>query len=234
MSAYEWQTRQNALIGEDATEKLARSSVLLFGVGGVGSFCAEGLIRAGIGKLTVIDSDVVDVSNINRQLIAYPDTVGQSKVELAVKNAKRINPQIDAVGEKLFVTKENADEMIARYSPDIIIDAIDNVSAKIAICQSGFDRNIPVISSMGTGNKLDPSHFKITDISKTSVCPLARVMRTELKKRNITGIYALWSDELPRKVGCNVPASISFVPSVAGLMIAGKAVELLTGGFPES
>ena len=228
--------REALLIGEDNVQKLMNTSVAVFGAGGVGSYVIEGLVRAGVGKLTVIDNDTVSETNINRQLIADTTTIGKYKAEVAVDRARKINPSVDARALNLFVTKENASEVLAGVDADYIVDAIDTVSAKLAIIEYATENNIKIISSMGTGNKLDPTRLKVSDISKTSVCPLARVMRVELKKRGITKLDVLWSDEMPVKTpdgetpvikadGRNAPGSISFVPSVGGLIIASHVVK---------
>lgn len=221
----EWLSREATLIGDDAVDKLKNARILLFGCGGVGSFTAEALVRSGIGHISVVDFDTVSPSNINRQIIATRKTVGMSKVELMRERALDINPDISFNALSLFVSVENASEIIENERPDYVIDAIDNVSAKIAIAEHCFKNGIPIIASMGTGNKLDASRFRITDIKKTEVCPLAKVMRRELKARGITNIDALWSDEQPFKNGERTPASISFVPSSAGLMIAGHVIK---------
>lgn len=229
MCAPAWLERENSLIGEEAVDKLTRSSVLVLGVGGVGSYCAEALVRAGIGSITVVDNDTVSESNINRQLIALRSTVGVPKVEVFADRAHDINPGCEVAARQLFITPGNAPEIIGAASPDFICDCIDNVSAKIALAAAASERGIPIIMSMGTGNKLDASHFMITDISKTHTCPLARVMRRELSERGIKNIPVLWSDEAPVHTGNRVPSSISFVPSAAGLMIAGYVVRKLIG-----
>ncbi len=221
----EWLDRQRALLGDMQTEKLKNISVLIFGVGGVGSFVVEGLSRCGIGKISIVDFDTVSLSNINRQIIADTTTVGKKKVDVAKERINKINPACVVDTYDVFVTNENVEEIIYKASPDYVVDAIDNVTAKIAIIEYCVKNNIKIISSMGTGNKLDPSRFRICDISKTSVCPLARVIRHELKVRNITKVDVLFSDEVPVRNTGNTPASISFVPSVAGLMIAGHVVK---------
>ncbi len=221
----DWLDRQNALIGEENTKNLKNANILVFGVGGVGSFVVEALARCGVGRISLVDFDTVSESNINRQIIADTTTVGMKKTDVAKERINSINPLCVVNTFDTFVTKENAEEIISEAQPDYVIDAIDNVTAKIAIIEYCVHNNIKVISSMGTGNKLDPSRFKICDISKTSVCPLARVMRRELKVRNINKVDVLYSDELPVKDTGNTPASISFVPSVAGLMIAGHVVK---------
>jgi len=224
-----WLAREAALIGEEAVEKLGRSSVLLFGVGGVGGTVAEGLVRAGIGRLTLVDHDTVAESNLNRQIIADTSSIGRLKVEAAADRAKAINPAIEVIPLAEFAAPDNVEAIFDRARPDFVADAIDNVTAKLAIIALAKQRGIPVISSMGTGNRLDPGHFLITDISKTMGCPLARVMRKELRDRGISGVDVLWSDEEPVKTGLRSPASISFVPPCAGFMIAGHIVRRLTG-----
>ena len=218
-------SRTDALIGEKSVEKLGKTKIALFGLGGVGSFVAEALIRSGIGAIDIFDNDVVDITNINRQLIATESTVGRLKTEVAAKRLKEINPTA-SVGEfPIFITPEETEKInFEKY--DYVIDAIDNVTAKIAIAQKAREKNIPIISAMGAGNKLDPTKFEIAPIEKTSVCPLARVMRLELKKRNITGVKAAFSKEPAINTALGrTPASISFVPSVMGLIIAGEVIK---------
>ncbi len=227
MPVKEWLSREEALIGEEAVKKLLSSSVLVFGAGGVGSYAIEALARAGVGKITVVDGDTVSESNINRQLIADTSTVGLKKAEVSSERIKRINPECDAVAVSLFADGTNTEKIIKNASPDFIVDAIDTVSSKLIIAELSVKLGIPLISSMGTGNKLDPSAFEITDIKKTSVCPLARVMRRELKARGIVSLPVLYSREEPVKLGSRTPASISFVPSSAGLMIAGYVINEL-------
>ena len=223
-----WLERQITLIGEEKTDKLIGSSVMIFGIGGVGSFTAEAICRCGVGKIVLVDFDTVSMSNINRQLIADTTTIGKKKTSVMAERIKNINPDCVVIEKDVFITAENAVEIIKSEEVDYVIDAIDNVTAKIAIIEYCKANNISIISSMGTGNKLDPFKFKIADIQKTSVCPLARVMRYELKKRNITKVDVLYSEEEPRKSGERVPASISFVPSVAGLLIARHVILKLT------
>lgn len=220
--------RQRALIGDAATERLRGSKVLLFGVGGVGGYVLEALVRAGIGELGVVDFDVVSPSNLNRQIIATADSVGRRKTELAAARARSINPFVGVTQFDCFAGAENIPEIVAGYSPDFVVDAIDSTASKIAIIQAAKALGIPVISSMGTGNKLDPSRFRISDISGTRVCPLAKAVRIELRKRGITDVPVLWSDEEP-VVRRRTPASISFVPSVAGLLIGGYCIRRLAG-----
>ena len=227
--------REALLIGEKGVEKLNETKVMIFGVGGVGGYTLEGLVRAGVGKIVLVDNDDVSINKINRQIIADNETVGKHKVEIAKQRAKRINPEIEISIEKTFVTKENAGEIIEKYNPDYIVDAIDTVSAKIAIIEYADKKGIRIVSSMGTGNKLDPERLRIVDIYKTTTCPLARVMRKELKERGIKKLSVLCSDEIPVKSengntpvikenSRNAPGSISFVPSVGGLIIAAKVV----------
>jgi len=220
-------------------ERLAQTRVLVFGAGGVGGYIVEALARGGVGAIGVVDGDVFAPSNLNRQIIATQGTLGQPKAEIAARRIKEINPDCEAVAYNLFVTAENAGEVLDLFRPDYVADAIDTVTCKLAIITAAKERGIPVITCMGTGNKLDPSRFRITDISKTSICPLAKVMRKKLRERGITGVMALWSDEEPlkpqgleheNKNGRHVPGSISYVPPVAGLMIAGYILRQL-GGF---
>ena len=220
----EFYQRTQALIGEEALEKIKESHVAVFGVGGVGGFTVEALARAGIGKLTLIDNDTVKESNINRQIIALNSTLGLTKTDAFKARIKDINPDAIVESKEIFYLPETKDE-IDFSDFDYVVDAIDTVSGKISIIEKCKENGIPVISSMGTGNKLDPTAFKIADISKTSVCPLARVMRYELKKRGISKVKVLYSTEEPLVKGNRVPSSISFVPSVAGLIIAGEVIK---------
>ncbi len=224
MMTENWLDRQNALIGVDATDKLKNASVMIFGIGGVGSFASEAIVRAGVGRVIFVDGDTVSLSNINRQLIADTATVGRGKAEIMAKRATLINPECDAVYEQVFVDGSNCEELLNKYRPDFIIDCIDTVSSKLLIIKWAVENGVKIISSMGTGNKLDPAKFQITDIKKTSVCPLARVMRRELKNMGITSLLVLFSTEEPVRTGERVPASISFVPSSAGLMMAGYVI----------
>ena len=218
-------TRTQWLLGEEGVEKLKNSSVLLFGVGGVGSYAAEALARAGIGKITIVDCDTVSITNINRQIPALSSTVGRSKTEVMSERMQDIAPDAVIEAVNVFVAPDTIDEFdFSKY--DFVIDAVDNVTAKLLIIKGCDVSGTPVISCMGTGNKLDPSRFQITDISKTQTCPLARVMRRELKKAGVAKCLALWSDEEPVKVqeGERLPGSISFVPATAGLRIAGEVI----------
>lgn len=217
-------SRTEMVIGAEAVEKIKSASVIVFGIGGVGSYVVEGLARAGVGRLILVDNDVVDITNINRQLPALHSTVGKPKAQVMADRVKDINPDCDVDAAICFFMPDNADEF--DFSEvDYVVDAIDTVTGKLALIEKAYNDNVPVISSMGTGNKLDPSVFKITAIEKTKVCPLAKVMRKELKNRGIQGVKVLYSEEEPIKhEGQRTPGSISFVPSVAGLMIAGEVV----------
>jgi tRNA A37 threonylcarbamoyladenosine dehydratase len=239
MQSQDWQSRQTALVGADAMARLARSRVLVFGAGGVGGYIVEALARGGVGAIAVADGDVFAPSNLNRQVIATRDTLGLPKATTSVQRIAAINPACEAVAFDTFVTAENVGGLLDAIRPDYVADAIDTVTSKLAIIAAAKERGIPVISCMGTGNKLDPSRFRITDISQSSFCPLAKVMRKKLRELGITGVDALWSYEEPRKPsglesenahGRHVPASISYVPPVAGLMIAGHILRKL-GGF---
>lgn len=223
----EFFSRTELLIGRDALEKLKKSTVTIFGIGGVGSHATEALARCGVGNLVLIDRDIIQPSNINRQIHATADTIGMPKVEVMRQRLLRINPQINVMAHQEFILPENAYKYIFPGTC-YVVDAVDTISAKIAIAEISFKKRIPVISSMGAGNKLDPTRFKVADIYETSVDPLARVMRKELKKRGIPSLKVVYSDEKPV---CNhkPPASISFVPPVAGLIIAGEVIRDLIG-----
>lgn len=217
-------TRTELLIGTEGIEKLKKAKVVIFGIGGVGSFVVEGLARAGIGSFILIDNDEVSESNLNRQLIATTKTIGRAKVEIAKERILEINPNAKVEIHQEFFMPESKD--IFDTSANYIVDAIDTVTAKIEIIVRANKLNIPVISSMGTGNKMDPTRFEIADIYKTSVCPLAKVMRKELRARNIKKLKVLYSKEEPiKQKERTVPGSISFVPSVAGLIIAGEVIK---------
>lgn len=227
-------SRTELLIGKAGIERLKAASVMVFGVGGVGSHCIEALARSGVGRLTLIDNDTVSLTNINRQSIAYHSTIGRYKTEVMKERIRDINPEICVKTYEMFVLPDNL-EALFEERPDYIIDAIDTVTAKLALVELALKLDIPVISSMGTGNKLHPEMFEITDLSKTSVCPLCKVMRKEFKARGIYHLKVLYSKEKPidtseRDTGedkgqrRSIPGSISFVPPVAGLLIAGEAV----------
>ncbi|MBR4587340.1 MAG: tRNA threonylcarbamoyladenosine dehydratase [Lachnospiraceae bacterium] len=230
--------RTGLLLGKTAMERLAACHVAVFGLGGVGGYVCEALARSGIGAMDIIDADRVDISNINRQIIATQDTIGMLKTEVMESRLKSIDPDLKIKRYDIFFLPENADEIpFSEY--DYVIDAVDTVSAKLAIIEKCKKAGVPVISSMGTGNKLDPGRLKITDISKTDIDPLARVMRRELKKRGITGLKVVYSDEKPlphhpsvslepeEREGARpriVPGSCAFVPPVAGLMMAAEVI----------
>lgn len=211
--------RTSRIIGESGVDKLRRCRVLVFGVGGVGSYVCEGLARAGIGALTLVDKDVVDITNVNRQIPALHSTVGRPKAEVMAERIRDIDPDCDADTKELFFLPGEPDDIdFASY--DYVVDAVDTVTAKIYIIERAKQAGVPVISSMGTGNKLQGGAFKIADIEETKVCPLAKVMRRELRKRGIQDVKVIYSEEEPLSEG----GSISFVPSVAGLLIAGEVV----------
>lgn len=227
--------RSEMILGENSTDILSCKNVILFGLGGVGSYTAEALARAGIGKLTIVDNDVVSVTNINRQLCALHSTVGRPKVDVIKERILDINPECEITVLQKFYLPENSDEFsLGNY--DYIADAIDTVSAKIDLAVKSQEYGIPMISCMGTGNKLDPSQFTVSDIYKTSGCPLCRVMRTELKKRGIKKLNVVWSPEIPVKPAQTTeesgkrqtPGSLPFVPPVAGMIMAGKIILDLT------
>lgn len=221
-------SRTETLIGTEALKKLTSSRVAVFGIGGVGGYVVEALARAGIGSIDLIDNDDVNITNINRQIIALHSTIGKSKVEVAKERISDINPSIKVNTYKVFYTPETSKDFdFSKY--DYVVDAIDSVTGKIELVLKAQEANISIISCLGTGNKLHPEMFEITDIYKTSVCPLAKVMRTELKKRNIKNLKVLYSKENPiKKDGQRIPSSISFVPSVAGLIIASEVIKDLT------
>ena len=224
METENWLDRTEKLIGKSNIEKLKNSTVVVFGLGGVGSYVVEALARSGIQNLVIVDKDIVDITNINRQLIATHSTIGKSKVDVAKKRILDINPNCNIMAIKEFVSKENIAQLLDVKNINYIIDAIDTVSSKLSIIEYAYNNSIKIISCMGTGNKLDASNFEITDINKTSVCPLAKVIRKELRKLNIPKLKVLYSKEEPLKLNSSTPASISFVPSVAGLLIAGEVI----------
>ncbi|MBQ8514465.1 MAG: tRNA threonylcarbamoyladenosine dehydratase [Ruminococcus sp.] len=231
-------SRTEMLIGEEAMEKLRGSRVAVFGVGGVGGYVVEALARGGVGTLDVIDNDTVAVTNLNRQIIATHQTLGQLKTEAAKERILQINPECKVYTHNTFYTPETAGEFdFSQY--DYIVDAIDTVTGKISLAEQAAAAGTPIISSMGTGNKMDPTAFKVSDIYKTSVCPLAKVMRYELKRRGIKKLKVVYSQEQPlqhqgrseeqsefRRL---IPASNSFVPPVAGLILAGEVIKDLIG-----
>lgn len=232
-------SRTELLIGTEGLEKLKNATIMVLGVGGVGSHCIEALARSGVGKLILVDNDKVSQTNINRQSIAYKSTVGEYKTKLIKDRIWDINPAADVVTYEMFILPENLHE-IFKGKVDYIIDAIDTVTAKLALVEYAKEHEIPIISCMGTGNKLHPELFEITDISKTSVCPLCKVMRKELKNRGIYHLKVLYSKEKPldtsgadtgedKGMRRSLPGSIAFVPPVAGLMIAGQVIREIAG-----
>ena len=227
-------SRTELLIGEEGLHRLRKSTVMVLGVGGVGSHCIEALARSGAGRLILVDNDTVSLTNINRQSIAYHSTIGQYKTQVMKERIRDICPQTEVVTYEMFVLPENMDALFEER-PDYIVDAIDTVTAKLALVERAKADEIPIISCMGTGNKLHAEMFEITDISKTSVCPLCKVMRKELKARRIYHLKVLYSKEKPvdtsgRDSGeekgqrRSIPGSVSFVPPVAGLLIAGEVI----------
>lgn len=240
-------SRTQLLLGKEAMDKLANARVAVFGVGGVGGFVVEALARSGVGKIDLIDNDKVSVSNINRQIIATFDTIDKYKVDIAAERIALINPKAKTNTHNIFFTPETSSKFdFSKY--DYVVDAIDTVSGKIELIVKANEAETPIISSMGAGNKLDPTAFEVTDIYKTSVCPLARVMRTELKKRGIKKLKVVYSKEKPIKpiidesinntikqnsdispIRKQTPGSIAFVPSVVGLIIAGEVIKDIIG-----
>ena len=228
-------SRTQLLLGSEAMEKLKNARVAVFGLGGVGGYVVEALARSGVGALELIDHDTVSPTNINRQILATQKTIGQSKALAAKQRVLEINPDCDAVARETFFLPDTAGEFdFPRYS--YVVDAIDTVTGKLALVQAAKAADVPIISCMGTGNKLDPTRFQVADITKTSVCPLARIMRKECAKRGIRHLKVLFSTEDPLSpAGCPdeempegrraLPGSVAFVPSVAGLIIAGEVIK---------
>lgn len=215
--------RTAQLLGNENVENLFDKHVIVFGVGGVGGYVVEALARSGIGKISIVDNDVVNESNINRQIIALHSTIGKQKVEVLKNRILDINPECQVFVYNQFFLPENSNDFdFSIY--DYVVDAVDTVTAKLEIIKKSKESNVPVISSMGTGNKLNPMGFKVSDISKTKVCPLARVMRNELKKRGISKVKCVYSEENP-VIQTQTPASVAFVPSVAGLLIASEVIK---------
>ena len=245
-------SRTELLFGKEAMEKLAHSRVAVFGIGGVGGYVCEALVRSGVGAFDLIDDDKVCLTNLNRQIIATRSTVGKYKADVMMERMKDINPDVDVQVHKCFFLPENADSFpFAEY--DYVVDAVDTVTAKISLVMKAQEAGVPIISSMGAGNKLDASAFRVADIYKTKVCPLAKVMRRELKKRGVKKLKVVYSEEQPTRpledmsISCrtncicppgakhkcterrDIPGSTAFVPSVAGLIIAGEVIKDLTG-----
>lgn len=235
-------SRTELIFGKEAMQKLAVSRVAVFGVGGVGGYTVEALARSGIGAIDIIDNDTVSVTNVNRQILATHKTVGRYKVDVAAERIAEINPDCKVTAYKTFYTPDTASQFDFK-NYDYIVDAIDMVTGKIAIIENAKKAGVPVISSMGAGNKTDPTAFVVEDIYKTSVCPLAKVMRRELRKRNIDGLKVVYSKEEPitpaicldepQTARRAVPGSTAFVPSVAGLILAGEVIKDLINYSPE-
>jgi tRNA A37 threonylcarbamoyladenosine dehydratase len=241
-------SRTELLFGKEAMDKLAGSKVAVFGIGGVGGYVCEALVRSGVGAFDLIDDDKVCLTNLNRQIIATRSTVGKYKTDVMRDRMLDINPNVEVEVHKCFFLPENADDF-PWDSYDYVVDAVDTVTAKIALVMKCKEKNIPIISSMGAGNKLDGSQFKVADIYKTKVCPLAKVMRRELKKRDVKKLKVVYSEEIPTRpiedmaISCrnncicppgaehkcterrDIPGSVAFVPSVAGLIIAGEVAK---------
>lgn len=216
-----WNSRTEILIGKKAIEKLENANVILYGIGGVGSYVAEALARAGVGNLTLVDKDVITCSNINRQIHATTKTVGKNKVDVMKKRIQEINPSANVT---VFVKEEKEEDLInERFS--YVVDAVDTIKTKIKLIEKANEIKVPMISAMGAGNKLNATKFEVADIYQTSVCPLAKVMRKELKKRNIEKLKVVYSKEKAIIHEDNLIGSISFVPSVMGLIIAGEVIK---------
>ena len=223
-------SRQISLIGIDKTRKLLSASVCVVGLGGVGGYVCEMLARCGVGKLHLVDCDTVSVSNLNRQIIALESTVGLSKTEVTAKRIKDINPDCEVTTENVFVDSENAGNIAEKCGCEIIADCIDNVTAKCALIASALKSGKYIFSSMGTGNKLDISKYRIADISQTNTCPLARAVRKVLKQNGITsGVDVLFSTEIPPKAETRTPASICYMPAAAGIIIAEHIIKRIIG-----
>ncbi|ALP88737.1 MULTISPECIES: ThiF family adenylyltransferase [Clostridium] len=233
-------TRTELLIGNDGLNKLRKSKVIVFGVGGVGGFAVEALARAGVGEITVVDNDTISLTNLNRQIIATYDTIDKAKVEVIKERIQSINKDCRVITRQVFVSNDNIEEIVPK-DIDYVVDAIDTVSAKLGLAEYCYKNNINIMSSMGTGNKLDPTQFKVSDVFKTQVCPLAKVMRCELRKRGVEKLKVVYSEEMPLKPKSEyssevkgtakrpVPGSMSFVPPVAGMIIAGEVIKDILG-----
>jgi tRNA A37 threonylcarbamoyladenosine dehydratase len=251
MTAQHSLSRTELLIGKDGLDKLKNSKVVVFGVGGVGSYTIEALARAGVGELIIVDDDTVCLTNLNRQVHATYKTISQPKVDVMEERILSINRNCNVITHQIFVTQDNISTIIPDNA-DYVVDAIDTVSAKLGLVEYCHKKNIRIMSCMGTGNKLDPTQFKVTDIFKTKICPLAKVMRHELRKRGIEKLKVVYSEEVPTKpnyddvitckTGCvctggtkkcaikrQIPGSISFVPPVAGMIIGGEVIKDILG-----
>ncbi len=229
--------RSRLMLGDEALKKLKGSSVAVFGLGGVGGPCAEALVRAGVGKITIVDNDVVDITNINRQIIAMSSTVGRPKTEVMAERLRDIAPDAEVIEKRMFFLPETADEFDFT-SYDYVVDAIDTVKAKLGLAEKCVSSGTKIISAMGAGNKMDPSGFRVSDISKTEMDPLAKVMRRELRKRGITHLKVVYSKEKPSdtvvegkgaQASRHAPGSVSFVPPVVGYILASEVVRDLIG-----
>lgn len=217
--------RTQMLLGDAAMQALAGARVAIFGIGGVGGYAMEALVRSGIGSLVLVDADTVDITNLNRQIIALLPDVGRPKVEVAAERIHQINPAAEVECRQVFYSEETAADFdFTQY--DYVVDAIDSVRSKIALIMQAYHSGVPIVSSMGAGNKLQPGMLRVADIYQTSVCPLARVMRRELRKRGLPGLRVVYSTEEPVNAaeGGRTPGSIAFVPSVAGLILAGEVI----------
>ncbi len=230
-------SRTGLLIGNEGLQKLSKAKVIVFGIGGVGSFVVEALTRAGVGNLILVDNDTICISNINRQIHATQETVGNIKVEAMKQRVLLINPKCNVDAKQVFLNAENIGELVTE-DIDYVVDAIDTVSSKLVLAQYCYEKEINIISSMGTGNKLDPTQFTVSDIYKTKVCPLAKVMRSELRKRGVKKLKVVYSEEIPTtpnkgdavpSAKRQTPGSISFVPPVAGMIIGGEVIKGLVG-----
>lgn len=222
--------RTRLLLGEEAVENLRRAKVAVFGIGGVGGYAVEALARSGVGAFLLVDHDRVALSNINRQIIATHETIGKYKADVMAERIHAINPEAQVEVRRCFYLPENAHEFdFSGYS--YVIDAVDTVTAKLEIILQAQKCGVPVISCMGAGNKLDPAAFRVADIYDTKVCPLARVMRRELKQRGVKSLKVVYSEEQPLKPQADVPGSVSFVPSAAGLVLAGAVIKDLAGAM---
>lgn len=220
-------SRTQMLLGQDAIELLNKKRVAIFGIGGVGGYVCEALVRSGIGAFDLIDSDKVSITNLNRQIIATHKTIGMYKVDVMKERMLDINPDVNVEIHRCFFLPENADDF-SFQEYDYVVDAVDTVTAKIELILRAKKDGVPIISAMGAGNKLDPSRFKVADIYETTVCPLARVMRRELKKRDIESLKVVYSDETPIKTDADFPGSTAFTPAAMGLIIAGEIVKDLS------
>ena len=216
-----WNSRTEILLGKKAIEKLEKSNVIIYGIGGVGSYTVEALARAGVGNLTLVDNDVITYSNINRQIHATTKTVGKNKVDVMKKRIQEINPNIKV---QVFENNEKEEELITTdYS--YVVDAVDTIQTKINLIEKANEMNVPIISAMGAGNKIDATKFEVADIYKTSVCPLAKIIRKELRRRDIKSLKVVYSKEKAIVQKNNSIGSISFVPSVMGLVMAGEVIK---------